>query len=147
MKALSIAAASLSLPLSARADVLDWLTGGSKKKPTTPPPTPLSFTPESNAPASLMLTPEDKVTGYNNFYELGLDKADPAANAGGLRREGWKIQIEGKIARPVTLDIYDIIKRFRCVEAWSMMIPWVGFPLVKLIQFVEPTSAARYVAF
>lgn len=156
MKALGIAAASLSLPHSAQADVLDWLTGGSKKKPTAPSPTQLKFTPEHNAPSSLTLTPEDKVTGYNNFYEFGLDKADPAANAGGLRTEGWKVQIEGEIAKPITLDIDDIIKRFpleeriyrfRCVEAWSMVIPWVGFPLAKLIQFAEPTSAARYVAF
>lgn len=155
MKALGIATATLSLPLSAQADVLDWITGG-KKKPTASPPTPLTFTPESNTAASLTLTPENKVTGYNNFYEFGLDKADPAANAGGLRTADWKIQIEGEIAKPVTLDMDDITKRFpleeriyrfRCVEAWSMVIPWVGFPLAKLIQFVEPTSAARYVAF
>lgn len=117
MKALGIAAASLSLPHSAQADVLDWLTGGGKKKPTAPPPTPLTFTPEHNAPTSLTLTPEDKVTGYNNFYEFGLDKADPAANAGGLRTEGWKVQIEGEIAKPITLDIDDIIKRFRWKSA------------------------------
>lgn len=72
------------------------------------------------------MTPEDKVTGYNNFYEFGLDKADPAANAGGLKTEGWKVRIDGEVAKPITLDIDDLMKRFpleqriyrmRCVEA------------------------------
>lgn len=90
---------------------------------------PPTYTPEPTAPSSLTLTPEDKVTGYNTFYEFGLDKADPAANAGGLRTEGWKIQIEGEIAKPVTLDIDDIIKRFPLEERiyrfrWSRLGRW-----------------------
>ena len=104
----------------------------------------------------MTLTPEDKVTGYNNFYEFGLDKADPAANAGSMKTNPWTLKIDGEVAKPLTLD-YDAlttrfpleerIYRMRCVEAWSMVIPWTGFPLHKLLSLVEPTSNAKYVAF
>lgn len=96
------------------------------------------------------------MTGYNNYYEFGLDKADPAANAGTLKTEGWKIRIDGEVAKPLTLDMDDIYKHFaleeriyrmRCVEAWSMVVPWIGFELGKLLKMAEPTSKARYVAF
>lgn len=154
LKALGITAATLSLPLSAKADLLAWFKGSGQ--PKAPPGKPLSFTQPADWRLDLPLTPEDKVTGYNNFFEFGLDKADPAANAGGLKTEDWKIQIDGEIANPITMDIDDLIKRFpleeriyrfRCVEAWSMVIPWVGFELAKLIKFAAPTSHARYVAF
>lgn len=154
LKALGVTAAALSLPLSAQADLLAWLKGGDR--PKAPPGKPLSFTRPEDWRLSAPLTPEDKVTGYNNFYEFGLDKADPAANAGGLNTAGWKIQIEGEVAKPLTLDIDDLLKRFpleeriyrlRCVEAWSMVVPWVGFELAKLIKFAEPTGNARYIAF
>lgn len=96
------------------------------------------------------------MTGYNNFYEFGLDKADPAAHAGTLKTADWKIEIEGEVAKPLTLSMDDIFKRFaleqriyrmRCVEGWSMVVPWVGFELGKLLQAAEPTSSARFVAF
>ncbi|WP_409309058.1 protein-methionine-sulfoxide reductase catalytic subunit MsrP [Pectobacterium sp. B1J-3] len=154
LKALGITAATLSLPLSAKADLLAWFKGSDQ--PKAPSGKPLSFMQPADWRLDLPLTPEDKVTGYNNFFEFGLDKADPAANAGGLKTEDWKIQIDGEIANPITMDIDDLIKRFpleeriyrfRCVEAWSMVIPWVGFELAKLIKFANPTSHARYVAF
>ncbi|MCG8710343.1 protein-methionine-sulfoxide reductase catalytic subunit MsrP [Brenneria sp. 4F2] len=154
LKALGITAATLSLPLSARADLLAWFKGADR--PIAPPGRPLSFTQPENWRLDAPLTPENKVTGYNNFYEFGLDKADPAANAGGLKTESWKIQIEGEVAKPITLDIDDLLKRFpleeriyrlRCVEAWSMVVPWIGFELAKLIKFAEPTGNARYIAF
>jgi sulfoxide reductase catalytic subunit YedY len=101
-------------------------------------------------------TPWDDVTSYNNFYELGTDKEDPARNAGRLRPRPWTVTIDGEVKRPLTLDVDALWKRFpleertyrmRCVEAWSMVIPWVGFPLGDLLRQVEPTSRARFVAF
>ncbi|MDN5449538.1 MAG: protein-methionine-sulfoxide reductase catalytic subunit MsrP, partial [Enterobacterales bacterium] len=145
---------SLALPHAAQADLLSWFKG--HDRPAAPAGKPLKFTQPAEYQAKLALTPEDKVTGYNNFYEFGLDKADPAANAGTLKTEGWKIRIDGEVAKPLTLDMDDIYKHFaleeriyrmRCVEAWSMVVPWVGFELGKLLKMAEPTSKARYVAF
>jgi methionine sulfoxide reductase catalytic subunit len=101
-------------------------------------------------------TSYNAVTNYNNFYEFGTDKSDPAANAGSMRPHPWQLTIEGEVARPQVFDIDQLIKlfpleervfRMRCVEAWSMVIPWVGFPLGALLTRVEPTSRAKYVAF
>jgi methionine sulfoxide reductase catalytic subunit len=96
------------------------------------------------------------VTGYNNYYELGPEKADPARNAGSLRVRPWTVAVDGEVHRPGLIAIEDLlgtfpleerIYRMRCVEAWSMVIPWVGFPLADLVRRVEPTSRARYVSF
>jgi sulfoxide reductase catalytic subunit YedY len=96
------------------------------------------------------------ITNYNNFYEFGTDKSDPAANSATLRPHPWQLTIEGEVARPQIFDVDEIIKSFpleervyrmRCVEAWSMVVPWVGFPLGDLLKRVEPTSNAKYVAF
>jgi methionine sulfoxide reductase catalytic subunit len=101
-------------------------------------------------------TPWKSVTTYNNFYELGTSKEDPAERAGSLRTRPWTVAVEGEVRKPGLLGIEDILKmfpleervcRFRCVEAWSMVIPWVGFPLADLVKRLEPTSKARYVAF
>jgi len=101
-------------------------------------------------------TPYNIVTGYNNFYELGTDKEDPARNANKLRTSPWTVKIEGEVAKPKVLDLDDIYKiapleeriyRHRCVEAWSIVVPWVGFPLSALLKQVEPTPKAKYVAF
>ncbi len=102
------------------------------------------------------LTPYEDVTSYNNFYEFGTDKADPARNAHTLRPRPWSIAVEGEVARPGVHDLEDFVSphrledrvyRLRCVEAWSMVIPWRGFPLAGLIRRVEPTSKARFVEF
>ncbi len=154
LKTLGLSAATLAVPGMAHADLLSWFKGNNR--PPAPAGKALDFTKPEQWQADLPLTPEDKVSGYNNFYEFGLDKADPAANAGSLKTDNWKIRIEGEVAKPLTLDMDDIFKRFpleqriyrmRCVEAWSMVIPWVGFELGKLLQAAEPTSNARYVAF
>ncbi|WP_034917388.1 MULTISPECIES: protein-methionine-sulfoxide reductase catalytic subunit MsrP [Erwinia] len=154
LKTLGISAAALSLPTAVQADVLAWFKGNDR--PKAPAGKPLDFSKPAQFQAKLTLTPEDKVTGYNNFYEFGLDKADPAANAGTLNTTDWKIEIGGEVAKPITLSMDDLFKRFpleqriyrmRCVEAWSMVVPWVGFELGKLLKMVEPTSNARYVAF
>jgi len=101
-------------------------------------------------------TPFEDVTTYNNFYEFGLDKSDPARNAHTLKTRPWTVTIDGEAHKPQTVDIEQLLSwfpleervyRMRCVEAWSMVIPWLGFPLGELLKRVEPTSRARYVAF
>ena len=98
----------------------------------------------------------DAVSGYNNFYEFGLDKSDPSRNASTLRTRPWTVTIEGECQKPMTVDIDQILRwapleervyRMRCVEAWSMVVPWVGFPLAELLKRVEPKISAKYVAF
>jgi sulfoxide reductase catalytic subunit YedY len=101
-------------------------------------------------------TSKEDITHYNNYYEFGLDKDDPAKNAGRLKTRPWTVAVEGACAKPQRFDIDALIKRFpleeriyrmRCVEAWSMVIPWVGFPLSGLLKAVEPTGSAKFVAF
>ena len=96
----------------------------------------------------------EDVTTYNNFYEFGTSKDDPAMNAKSFKPRPWKLAIEGHVARPAAYDLDEFIKpfaleeriyRLRCVEAWSMVIPWVGIPLADVIKRVEPTSKANYV--
>jgi sulfoxide reductase catalytic subunit YedY len=96
------------------------------------------------------------VTTYNNFYEFGLDKEQPARNAHTLRTRPWTISIEGEVAKPQVIDIDTLqgwfpleerVYRMRCVEAWSMVIPWLGFPLGDLLKRVEPTGNAQFVEF
>lgn len=154
LKALGISAAALSFPLSAQADLLSWFKGNDR--PPAPAGKPLDFSKPAAWQNSLPLTPADKVSGYNNFYEFGLDKADPAANAGSLKTDSWTLKIIGEVAKPLTLDhdaltarfpLEERIYRMRCVEAWSMVVPWIGFPLHKLLAQAEPTSNAKYVAF
>ena len=96
------------------------------------------------------------VTTYNNFYEFGLDKADPARHAHQLRPRPWTVKVEGHCDKPGTYNIEDILKwfpieeriyRLRCVEAWSMVVPWVGFPLGDFVKRMEPTSKAQFVEF
>jgi sulfoxide reductase catalytic subunit YedY len=95
-------------------------------------------------------------TTYNNFYEFGTDKSDPSAYANTLKPRPWSIVIEGEIKKPMTLDLDSLLKlapleeriyRLRCVEGWSMVIPWVGYSLSQLIKKVEPNSNARFVEF
>jgi sulfoxide reductase catalytic subunit YedY len=96
------------------------------------------------------------ITTYNNFYEFGLDKADPAKYAGSLKTRPWSVVVEGQCAKPGTYNIEDIMKwapieeriyRLRCVEAWSMVIPWNGYPMSEFIKRFEPTSKAKFVQF
>ncbi|MGA9163230.1 MAG: protein-methionine-sulfoxide reductase catalytic subunit MsrP [Thiobacillus sp.] len=101
-------------------------------------------------------TPYKDVTTYNNFYEFGVDKSDPAEYAGGLKTRPWTVTVEGAVKQARTWDIDSLMKlapleervyRMRCVEGWSMVIPWVGFPLAELLRRAEPTGNARYVEF
>ena len=101
-------------------------------------------------------TSKRATTSYNNFYEFGTDKSDPAQNAGKLKTRPWKVTVEGECNKPKVFDIDALLKmapmeeriyRLRCVEAWSAVIPWAGYPLSVLLNAVEPNSKAKYVAF
>ncbi len=101
-------------------------------------------------------TPWEQATSYNNFYELGTDKSDPQRNAHRLVTEPWSVEVNGECAKPGKYTLEDILKphaleervyRLRCVEAWSMVIPWVGFPLGDLLKRFEPNGNAKYVQF
>jgi sulfoxide reductase catalytic subunit YedY len=101
-------------------------------------------------------TPLAKASNYNNFYEFGTDKSDPAHNAGKLKTRPWPIQITGMVKKPQTINIDDLIHyrplesrvyRHRCVEAWSMVIPWDGYSLSEFINFCEPLPSAKYIQF
>ncbi|GHF32117.1 sulfoxide reductase catalytic subunit YedY [Deinococcus metalli] len=102
------------------------------------------------------VTPWEQATTYNNFYEFGTDKGDPARMAASLKPRPWTVKIDGEVKKPQTVDIdtlqgwfplEDRIYRMRCVEGWSMVMPWLGFPLASLIRRIEPTSKAKYVQF
>ncbi|MDP1932157.1 MAG: protein-methionine-sulfoxide reductase catalytic subunit MsrP [Gammaproteobacteria bacterium] len=102
------------------------------------------------------LTPYRDVISYNNFYEFGTDKGDPVANSGAFKADPWSVAMEGEVDKPGVYTLEDILKphtleeriyRLRCVERWSMVIPWVGFPLADLIRRFQPTSKAKYVEF
>jgi sulfoxide reductase catalytic subunit YedY len=117
---------------------------------------PLKGKPTAYKPGDEKLTDYKHVTTYNNFYEFGTDKADPARNAHSLKPKPWTVEIEGAVAKTGTWDLEDLLKlspmeeriyRMRCVEGWSMVIPWVGYSLSALINKLEPTSNAKYVEF
>jgi len=112
-------------------------------------PNPDYFVPEK-------LTSERDVATYNNFYEFGTGKNDPSDHGASMKTRPWTVTIEGEVERPRTFDIDELLKlaaieervyRLRCVEAWSMVIPWEGYPLSVLLKKVQPTSKARYIEF
>ncbi|WP_375058603.1 protein-methionine-sulfoxide reductase catalytic subunit MsrP [Zobellella sp. DQSA1] len=149
---LGLGAAALSGPASA--SLLGNLLGG--KPEAGEPAVPLPFERPSGHRPDLPLTAEKVAASYNNFYEFGTDKSDPARHARDFKTRPWTLSIGGEVARPQTLDVWawmekqrleERIYRHRCVEAWSMVIPWLGVPLAAIIQAAEPTAKARYVAF
>jgi sulfoxide reductase catalytic subunit YedY len=102
------------------------------------------------------LTPYEDVTGYNNYYEFGTGKDDPARNATKFRTRPWKVEVAGEVKRPAVYDFDELLKpftpvervyRLRCVEGWSMVVPWLGVPLRDILDRLEPTSKAKYVEF
>ncbi len=123
-----------------------------------PPPAgnPLSIVRQTDTTGGEALTRFADVTGYNNFYEFGTGKDDPARHAHTLRPRPWSVEVAGAADRTGRFDLEDVlaphpleerIYRLRCVEGWSMVIPWIGFPLADLLRRFEPTSQARFVAF
>src|SRR5262245_23496400 len=124
-------------------------SGRAQAAPLQAAPSPLSTTDEAKTPLA-------DITSYNNFYEFGTDKGDPARYAGKLTTKPWKVKIDGLCNKGGEFDLDDIVKparleeriyRMRCVEGWSMVIPWVGFPLADVLNRVEPQGGAKYVAF
>src|SRR6266540_1349464 len=102
------------------------------------------------------LTPYKAVTTYNNFYEFGSNKSDPARNAGGFKPKPWSVAVEGACGKPGVYTLEDVLKphpleeriyRHRCVEGWSIVVPWVGFPLADLLKRFEPAGNAAFVEF
>ncbi|PIW30510.1 MAG: protein-methionine-sulfoxide reductase catalytic subunit MsrP [Rhodospirillales bacterium CG15_BIG_FIL_POST_REV_8_21_14_020_66_15] len=141
--------AALTMGLPGRADAAWRPTQGKALSGTPHPRYNAKVLGEDPAPLEV-------VGSYNNFYEFGTGKGDPAENAGSLKTTPWTIKVEGAVEKPGTYDVDDLIRaddiedrvyRFRCVEAWSMVVPWLGVPLAKIIRRLGPTSKARYVYF
>ena len=119
---------------------------------------PLSFRPSSipGAQWSGPQTTEKDATSYNNFYEFGLDKDEPARRASAMRLEPWSLRVEGDVLKPRTWSVEELLKlapmeervyRFRCVEAWAMVVPWLGYSLSHILQASQPKGSAKYVSF
>lgn len=154
IKALGFGALGAALPSAAQADIFGLFNN---KKPTMPFITePLSYTTNALFQLNETSTPYKKVISHNNFYEFGTNKQDPANNAQDFNVEPWRLVIDGLVDNPITLDYDDLFKlialeertyRLRCVEAWSMVIPWTGFSLAKLLQRAGVKSQATHVAF
>ena len=121
-----------------------------------PAPAPLAATRNAAFSVADAATKYEAATTYNNFYEFGVNKDDPSRLGHTLRPRPWTVQVDGFVNKPKTFDIDELIKLFpleervyslRCVEAWSMVIPWIGFPLASLLKRVEPTGQAKFVEF
>ena len=125
-------------------------------RPGKNPALPGRKSPVAGAVTMDKLTDYKDASGYNNFYEFGTDKADPAKNAGSLVTSPWTVEVEGLVKKPAKYAIEDLLKlsaqeeriyRLRCVEGWSMVIPWVGYSVAELIKKVEPLGSAKFVEF
>lgn len=118
--------------------------------------TPLGYTADPDQSLAAERTPYDAVTSYNNFYEFGTDKSDPARHAHAMTTDPWTVKVGGLVEKPGELHLEDLLSgfelqeriyRFRCVEAWSMVVPWIGFPLSELLARFGPRAEGRYVEF
>jgi methionine sulfoxide reductase catalytic subunit len=129
-----------------------WLAGPA----TGSVPVPLSGVGNSPFSTSEKVTPASDVESYNNFYEFGTDKSDPSRNAKNFVTSPWTVSVEGEVAKPRKFTMDEILKlapleeriyRHRCVETWSIVVPWIGYSFSNLVKLVEPTPKAKYVAF
>ncbi|MEC4725314.1 protein-methionine-sulfoxide reductase catalytic subunit MsrP [Shewanella sp. D64] len=154
IKALGLGAVGASIPGHVQAGIFDLF--GESKSNTPFITSVLAFTVNKGFEVNEAKTPFDKVTRHNNFYEFGTSKSDPAENAQQMKVDPWTLVIDGEVDHPITLGLDDLTKmmmleertyRLRCVEAWSMVIPWVGFPLASLLKKAGLTSNAKYIAF
>ena len=145
----AVATGALALGADRLADVLSPSTAAHADTKLDTVKSPLTTTGEQ-------LTSLDDITHYNNFYEFGVEKDQPAKNAGGLPTRPWSVKVEGKVKTPKTFDIEALLKlrpledrvyRHRCVEAWSMVIPWVGYSLSEFLNQCDPLPSAKYVQF
>ncbi len=147
--------AGASALIASKTSAADWFWESDDEKPSFIRE-PLSFETPARYQLDSEKTPYKKVSTYNNFYEFGTDKSAPAERAQSLSVKPWTLKVEGLVNKPLTLDYDDLLNRFaleeriyrlRCVEAWSMVIPWIGFELGKLLKQADPQGSARYVAF
>jgi sulfoxide reductase catalytic subunit YedY len=145
---LGLTAVGLAVAGCARAD--------SAARSAAIPGAALAVTKTSDRAGGETQTPYEDITHYNNYYEFGTGKEDPARNAGTLKTHPWSVTVDGECEAPGRIDIEDVLKpqaleeriyRHRCVEAWSIVVPWTGFPLADLLQRFKPTSKAKYVSF
>ena len=156
MKGAVFSAAALALAACAPANTA---TSAPASAPESADPTQDSSMPASSSDTDELgnpLTSYKSVTSYNNYYEFGQDKMSPALLAGDLVTSPWQVEIGGLVNKPMTVDVADLLKKYdqeeriyrlRCVEAWSMVIPWTGFSLAKLLKEVEPKAEAKFVRF
>jgi sulfoxide reductase catalytic subunit YedY len=151
LKALALGAVGTGLGAWAARDAL-----ASKASPGKLPPLPGARSAVAGAVTMEKLTTYKDASTYNNFYEFGTDKSDPARNAHTLKTRPWTVAVDGEVRKPGTFDNDTLLKlapmeeriyRLRCVEGWSMVIPWVGWSLSELIKRVEPTGNAKFVQF
>lgn len=160
IKKLGLGTALLPIAAQSQANIFDFLFSNSEDKKTTDHTQlfqrqALQFQPSSFG-KNLVLTPEEKVLTYNNFYEFGASKEQPFENSQGFKVDPWSLSVSGLVNKPFTLGYEDLLSlfpleerryRMRCVEAWSMNIPWIGFPLSALIKRADPLGKAKFVAF
>ncbi len=156
LKQLGYLGAGALIAPQTQAGLFDWLKSD---KPQAPSLAALNYRSAEASGYGLprqTMTTEKQVTQYNNFYEFGAQKHQPAENAKDFNPNPWTLQVSGEVNKPFTLGYEDLIQRddleeriyrLRCVEAWSMVIPWIGFPLANLIKRADPTGSARFVAF
>jgi methionine sulfoxide reductase catalytic subunit len=152
----ALAAGAVPLLQACSGDPVSADFAGSGGPPVAPGQTPLANIKPRVVATDEKLNTFEEITSYNNFYEFGTGKSDPQRNAGRLKTSPWKVKIDGHCSKPAEYNLEDLIKpyqleeriyRMRCVEAWSMVIPWVGVPLAEVIKRAEPTSKATFVAF
>ncbi|MCP4986167.1 MAG: protein-methionine-sulfoxide reductase catalytic subunit MsrP [Colwellia sp.] len=152
LKGMGFLGAGALLSTASSSAKADWFT---KEKTANFKTTALKYKADANTD-NLILTPESKVISHNNFYEFGAKKEQPAELSQSFKVNPWQLTISGECDNPITLDYDDLtamfaleerIYRMRCVEAWSMVVPWVGFSLAGLLKKVAPNSSAKYVLF
>lgn len=158
IKALGLSALSLPLASSAQAGLFDIFSDKEKadKSDLTFKRNELIHSKNSHFQSLTPVTPEEKILQYNNFYEFGTGKGDPFSFSQQFKVDPWQLVIDGLVDKPITLNYEDLLSRFaieerlyrmRCVEAWSMNIPWLGFSLASLLKMASPKSNAKYVRF
>jgi len=144
-----------ALSTHSQAGLLDRIFGDDKNKKNTILK-PLKYQSNTLYSSTETATDESVATAYNNFYEFSLDKEEPALLAQSFKTDPWTFEVAGETSAAGVYDLEDILKRFplqeriyrmRCVEGWSMVIPWLGFPLADLLNYLKPTSKAKYVEF
>ena len=161
MQAAGLSAAALLAACAPAATTLPTAVPAPTAMPTAVPATPPGATPEPSPTPRMdergdAANPYEDITHYNNYYEFTTAKEAVAYLSKDFKPTPWKVEVGGLVEKPVTFDIDDLLKKFpseeriyrlRCVEGWSMVIPWMGFPLGRLLKAVQPTSSAKYVAF